>query len=451
MKTIRTMKSSKLSTGLLLCGLLAGAGPVFADAVTDWNEITMTAVTAGRPGPVGMLDVALVHIAVHDAVQAIERRYEPYHVEIKDAKGSRSAAVAAAARDVLAGLYPDPEKVASLDATYLNYLADKGLTNDPGLSVGQKAAAGVLPLRRLAPDPLPPPYMGGVGLGMWRPTDSVIGNPPAPPPFSPMVTPWLSTIDPFTLTSPARFRAEPPPALNSMRYAKDYEEVKSLGALVGSARTPAQTDLAHFYNENFFTQWNRVLRNIADKRVHRIGDSARLFALANMATADALISAWDSKKFYVLWRPTTAIQEGEHDGNPRTIGDPAWQPLTNNPNYPDYTSGANSLAAAMTRSMALFFGTDKMHFEVTSLSPLAVKKARTYRRFSDAAQDVVDARVYLGIHFRFADTAARTQGTRVAEWAYKHFLLPVERERRDHDKDHDKRHDKLDGVAEHVE
>jgi hypothetical protein len=421
------MKRLNMVARTLVCALPIWAGSVCADAVTDWNDITMAAVTASRPGPAGMLDVALVQVAVHDAVQAIDRRYEPYHVEIKGAKGSRSAAVAAAARDVLAGMYPDPVKVAALDAVYFNYLAEKGLNGDPGLEAGQKAAAGILPLRRMPPAVLPPPFMGGEGPGVWRPTESFIGTPPAPPSMSPMLTPWFAEIDPFTLTSPARFRAEPPPALTSGRYAKDYAEVKALGAQSAAARTPEQMDIAYFYSENFFTQWNRALRAIAQKNVYKIGDTARLFALANLATADALISSWDSKRHYVFWRPITAIREGDNDGNSATAGDPTWQPLINTPNYPDYTSGANNLAGAMTRTLQLFFGTNKMYFEVTSLAPLANKKTRAYRRFSDAAQDVVDARVYAGIHFRFADTAARDQGSRVAEWAFKHYLLPLEK------------------------
>ena len=141
--------------------------------------------------------------------------------------------------------------------------------------------------------------------------------------------------------------------------------------------------------------------------------------------ADAVITAWDSKKHYFFWRPITAIQEGDNDGNPNTAGDANWQSLINNPNYPDYTSGANNVTGAMTQTLALFFGTDRMTFVVTSLAPLAVQKTRTYRRFSQAAQEVVDARVYLGIHFRFADTAARTQGRRVATWVFDHYLLPV--------------------------
>jgi hypothetical protein len=417
--------------GLILCGLLTWAGPVSADAVVDWNEITMTAVTAGRPGPAGTFDMALVQIAVHDAVQALDRRFEPYHVEVPGAKGSRSAAATAAAYRVLVGIYP--AQAATLDAIYFDYLANKGLTGDPGLNVGERVAQRILPLRRLAPNPLPPPFVGSTEPGAWRPTDSFLGNPPMPPPFSPMAAPWMADIDPFTLTGPARFRAEPPPALNSERYRRDYDEVKALGAFASTVRTPEQTDLGHFWNENFFTQWNRTLRGIANRYVHKTGDSARLFALANMAMADAIITCWDSKRYYNFWRPLTAIREGNNDGNPRTVGDPTWQPLVNTPNYPDYTSGANNVQAAMTRTLSLFFGTDKVTFEVTSASPLAVVKKRTYRRFSDAAQDMVNARIYVGIHFRSADLAARTQGTHVAEWASSHFLLPLDDHRGHHD------------------
>ena len=430
--------------GLIACGFLSWAGPVCADAVTDWNEIAQPAIAAGRPGPSGALDSALVQVAVHDAVQAIDRRFEPYHVEIKGANrlrsvaGARSAAVAAAAHDVLVGLYPS--QATYLDTAYFNYLANNGLGGNPGLEVGQKAAAGILPLARRAPDPLPPAFVGGTNIGQWRPTQSFLPGPPAS--FSPMAVSYMANLDPYTLTSPTRFRAEPPPALTSERYRKDYDEVKALGALTGSSRTAEQTDIAYFYSENFVAQWNRALRAIAVTNIRKLGDSARLFALANVATADALISSWDSKKYYNIWRPITAIREGDNDTNPYTVGDPTWQSLINNPNYPDYTSGANNVTGAMTRSLALFFGRNKMTFDVTSLAPLAVQKTRTYNRFSDAAQDVVDARIYLGIHFRFADTAARKQGGRVAEWVYDHFLLPVGDDDHDHKDGHDDDDDK---------
>jgi hypothetical protein len=412
-----------------MCALIGVAGPACGDAVTDWNEIAQQAIAVGRPGPIGAVDSALVQVAVHDAVQAIDRRFEPYHVEIKGANGSRSAAAAAAAHAVLVGMYP--AQGASLDAAYFSYLSAHGLNNDPGLLVGEKVAAGILPLRRVDPNPLPPPFVGGTGIGQWRPTPSFIPNSP-PPSNSPMAVHWMSAFDPFTLTGPTRFRPDPPPALTSERYTADYDEVKRLGAFASTDRTPEQTDLAYFYTDNFLAQWNRALRGIANQHLRRTGDTARLFALANLATADALITSWDSKKFYFFWRPMTAINEGENDGNPNTAGDPTWQPLINNPNYPDYTSGANNVVGAMTRTLQLFFGRDHVTFEVSTLAPLATTKSRTYNRFSDAAADVVEVRIYLGIHFRFADVAARKQGQQVAEHAFDHFLLPLHDNESDH-------------------
>jgi hypothetical protein len=415
----------ELKKVLITLACLTVAGTASANAVTDWNAIAMEKITAGRGGPFGTTDMALVQIAVHDAVQAIEGRFEPYHAEVKGARGSRSAAVAAAVRTMLVNMY-SPEAAADVERLYNEYLANKGLHGDPGLAVGEQVALNILPLRRQPPNPLPPPFVGEVATGKWRPTESFQGNPPAPPPFSSMLTPWLGALDPFTLTSSARFRAGPAPALTSLRYTMDYKEVMALGSLNSTKRSEAQTDVAYFYSENFFTQWNRALRWIADHYHLKTGDTARLFALANMSMADAVITVWDSKRHHNVWRPVTAIREGDNDGNSHTAGDVQWQPLINTPNYPDYTSGANGVSAAMTRSMQNFFGTDWVTFEVSSVAPLAKQKTRVYRRFSDAAQDVVDARIYLGIHFRFADTTARDQGRRVADHAYDHFLLPMD-------------------------
>ena len=167
------MKGRQLAIAALgVCGFIGLAAPAWGDAVTDWNEIAQAAIVTGRPGPIGAVDSALIQVAVHDAVQAIDRRFEPYHVEIKGAKGSRSAAAAAAAHAVLVGIYP--AQAASLDATYFNYLATHGLSNDPGLLVGEQVAAGILPLRRVDPNPLPAPFIGGTGIGQWRPTPSAI-------------------------------------------------------------------------------------------------------------------------------------------------------------------------------------------------------------------------------------------------------------------------------------
>jgi hypothetical protein len=424
-------------TGLIVCEYLTVAGYVRADAVIDWNAIAVQVITTDvsqHPAATPFLDTAIVHAAVYDAVAAIDQRFRPYHLNIPRASGSPAAAAAKAAHDVLFKRFP--RQAESLDATYHAYLFNHHLAeNDPGVAVGQQAAAGIIALRTndgSFPTTPPPDFFGGMDPGVWRPTISYLPGPP--PSGAPMLVPWLADVTPFTLTSPSQFRPEPPPALTSGHYARAYNEVKALGAFSNSTRTPNQTDLAYFWAANYFVLWNQVLRDIAATHVFHIRDSARLFALANMAIADAVITAWDTKKHYVFWRPVTAIQEGDNDGNARTDGDPMWQPLINTPNYPDYTSGANNVTGAVTRTLALFFGKDEMTFSVTTTNPLAVQQTRTYNRFSDAAEDVVNARIYEGIHFRFADTVARKQGRQVAKWAFRHFLRPIDDcDNNDHD------------------
>jgi hypothetical protein len=403
--------------------LCLGAGPAAADVVTHWNEIALRAATAGRPGPGGLLDLALVHAAVHDAVQAYEGRFEPYTVSLQASSGEPEAAAAAAAYGVLVGVYPAQRN--ALDAELAAYLAARGLVGDPGLDVGQAAAAATLPLVRPVPNPPLPPYVGGTGAGEWRPTPSFLGSPPSPPSFAPHAFTYLVGTQPFTLLRVSQMRPPPPPPLTSERYRRDFDEVKAMGVRLGSGRTPEQTDVAYFWTDNTLAQWNRALRGIATAHVDDLGESARLFALANLAMADALIACWDSKLHYSFWRPVTAIREADLDGNPNTVPDPAWEPLINTPNYADYVSGANSLTGAVTTVLQRFFGTDELDFTVTSNVPAVVQKTRSYSRISDAAQEVVEARILLGIHFRFADTEARRLGSRVAGWAYRSVLRPL--------------------------
>ena len=406
---------------VLLVLLVAPTG-VSADVVTDWNAIAVQAtVTAARPGQTGMLDVAMVQVAVYDAIQAIERRYEPYYVEIPNASGSPIAAAAKAAHDVLVSRFSSQSS--SIDSLYQQYLLDHGLSeNDPGVAIGARAAAAIIAIRACDgsfPNPAPPPFTGGTGIGVWRPT---------PPGNLAMLAPWLGNVTPFGLTRPSQFRAGPPPVVTSAEYALDYNEVKVMG--VGgnnSHRTPAQTDLAHFWNANYGVLWHTVLRNIASAHIDNIADSSRLFALADISIADVLITSWNTKNYYVFWRPITAIQEGDNDGNPLTQGEPRWQPLITTPNYPDYSSGANCFTGAVTRVLALFFKTDQMDFSITTTNPgPTIQDTRTYNSFSEVAQEVVDARIYEGIHFRFADEAARTQGRQVADWAFNNYLRPIE-------------------------
>lgn len=398
----------------LVAALACGTSYASADVVTDWNAITVAvAVGGGRPGPAVMLDITMAQIAVHDAVQAYQHRFETYNAPVRPASGSPMAAVASAARSVLVDRFP--AQAASIEATFQTYLTTHGLFDtDPGVFVGERAAERMV-LRRQHDGSYPANpevFVGGTGLGEWRPT---------PTAFAPMAVPWFAAVDPFGPKSPA-WPMPAPPRLDSGRYAHDYAEVKAMGARVGSARTPEQTDLAFFYNDNFFAQMNRTVRAIAEAHLTDMGDSARLLALANIAGTDALIRAWQFKRTYAFWRPSTAIAEGDSDGNPFTIGDSAWLPLVNNPNYPDYTSGANSITAAFMRVLARYFGDGAITFDVTSAAPQVVQRTRTYTRFSDVAQDVVDARVYLGIHFRFADTIARRHGTQIGDRTVNRLL-----------------------------
>jgi hypothetical protein len=434
------MPRVRFRIAVVVCSLVATASVAQADAITDWNVIAVQTIGAAgplRPGGTGSLDFATVHVAMYDAVENIDGRFRAYHVEIPGAHGSTAAAAAKAAHDVLVNRFPD--QLALLDQTYHDYLLNNQIPEgDPGVAVGEAAAAGIIAFR--ANDgsfpPNYPPFLGGTDPGVWRPTPSYIGNPPGPPPpFAPMAAPWLGLVTPFTLNSPTQFRPGPPPRLTSHRYTKDYKEVKALGSFSDSARTAEQTEIANFWNGNFFAIWSACLRDLVGSHGLDIDESARLFALAFLSMADGAITAWDAKKHYVQWRPVTAIQQGEHDGNRRTEGDPDWQPFINTPNYPDYISGASTVTGAVTRILALFFHTNHMTFSVTTTNPLATQPTRTYDRFSDAGQEVVSARVYQGIHFRTSDKVGYKVGRRVAKWAFKHFLRPVDDDDDDDDDD----------------
>lgn len=395
---------------VLVVGLCLGwTASAQADPVTYWNGVTVSAVTAARPGPPGLLDIALVQSAVHDAVQAIEGKFEPYHYHdsAQLGVGSAGAAVAAAAHRVLVLLYPAQQ--AALDATYAAYLVNNALVGDPGLAVGEAAGASLHANHYRPTLPLTP-FFGRTALGQWRS--------PVPLAFN-----FLGFSAPFTLNRVNQFRPQPPPPLTSGAYARDYAEVQALG--VAAAHPNPHTDVARFWSVNFVAQWNESLRQIADNYLPGLGDRARLFALANLAAADTSMAVWESKYFYNFWRPSTAIVEGAYDGNAKTPGDPGWTPLLANPPYPDYVSGANGLTGAFTGLLRLFFGTDELNFTVKTTSPLVTDPEREYTRFSQAAQEVVDARVLLGIHFRFADEEGRRLGERVAHWTFHKVLRPL--------------------------
>jgi hypothetical protein len=417
----------KLRTGVLFLAtlLVAGRSGAYADTVSDWNAIAEQAVAdGGHPPVVASLDFAIVHVAIYDAVISLDRRYEPYHVVIPRASGSPEAAAAKASYDVLVYLFP--AQSARLTTTFSYYLANHGISpQDPGITVGQQAAAGIISLRsndgRFPAGQ--PPFMGGTAAGVWRPTASYIPGPPAS--LAPGLTPWVANVTPFTMRRNSQFRAEGPPDLSSALYTEDYNEVKELGARFNSGRTPEQTEIGYFWADSGPVLWQRALRNIASRYIDNIGDSARMFALVDLASADAQVACWETKYFYVFWRPVTAIQEGDSDGNPDTAGDPTWEPLINTPNFPEYTSGHVTSSSAAAEALTRFFGTDRVTFSITTAYPLALRPTRVFGRFSTAVEEVIDARVFTGIHFRTGDTHGRSQGVRVAQWVFKNYLRPL--------------------------
>jgi len=417
----------RIAAWLVVGGLLGWGTPARADVVTDWNLIAAQAIAVAgvRQGPAGAIDVAMVQVAIHDAIQAYQHRFESYSAPIANASGSPVAAAATAAHDVLIGVGLTSTAAGTIDSIYNTYLSSRGLQNDNGIATGHQAAAQILSLRAGNDGRAPAnaeQFFGGTSPGEWRPTAVIPGtsNP------MPMVAAFLAHVTPFTLKDPDQFRPSPPPPhLTSGEYAQDYNEVKRLGGVV-SQRTPEQTDMALFFSDNALQYWYRAARSIAAAHLSDIGDSGRLFALFGMSTADAVITAWNTKRYWNFWRPITAIHEGENDGNFKTAGDPGWQPLIVTPNYPTYVSGASTFAGAASTSLGNYFGSDKMDFTISSAVAGLTLNPRPYERFSDAADDVVSARVYEGIHFRLDDVVGAREGKHVANWAFAHFLRPLE-------------------------
>ena len=408
-------------TGFVVAVCLSLAAPAHADVVSDWNAVTMlycqqgdsTAmppIPPGRPGaPPGTLDVALVHLAMHDAVQAIEGAYQPYYYSdpTKLGVGSPAAAAAAAAHRVLVLLYPGQQT--RLDDFYNAYLKTNGLAGNPGLAVGE-AAAVALHAKHYRPLIPLPDFYGRSEVGQWR--SSV-----------PMAFLFLAFSEPFTLNRVSQFRPPPPPPLTSTTYLREYNEVKERGDT--HSHPNSETDVTRFWSGNFLVQFNESMRQLAGANGLSVGDSARMFALANLAAADAAMATWESKYFYNFWRPMTAIQQGDNDHNAKTDGDAGWAPFFANPPYPDYVSGANGLTGALMGMLQLFFDTDAMAFSVKNPNPLLIQKERFYTGFSEVMDEVVEARIALGIHFRSADEEARRLGNRVAHWVFQKFLQPV--------------------------
>jgi hypothetical protein len=247
--------------------------------------------------------------------------------------------------------------------------------------------------------------------GIWRPTT---------PANAPFFAKFLCETTPLMIESPSQFRPGPPPDLTSAQYAAEFEEVKAFGSKEGSARTPQQTETALFVSTITPGPYHAALRDLAVRREMDISDRARLFAAVSMSVADAIITCWDSKVHFGFWRPITAIQLAEEDGNPATTADPAWDSLLPNPPYPDYTSGLNAVIGSSSRALTRVLGTERIDLHITS----PVTNTTRHYEFADPLYtDAVDGRVWAGLHFRFADVAAMAQGQQVADWAADRYFM----------------------------
>ena len=386
--------------------------------VIHWNAVAARTLYAenNTPVPVSTLYFGFVSLAVHDAVVAVAGGSEPYLDQPRARRGaSAEAAATAAAYATLRHYFPASQ--ANLAADYTASLAaiPDGRAEAAGIRAGREAAARLIAHRAndgrgaaITLDVAPAP-------GVWRPT---------PEAFAPMLAPWLGFVAPLGLRAPDQVRLPGPDPLGSRAYARDFAEVKAYGSSTSTARTPQQTATALFYNANVVSQYEEALRDRLTRRPEGIARTARAFALLGMSTADAIIGCWRAKYDDAFWRPITAIREAGTDGNPATTADPAWTPLVATPPYPDYTSGHACVTGAATQTFSHLFGARTL--DLTLLSSVT----GTTRHYDSAAaldRDTMNARIWLGLHFRRAMTDGNRLGHVTAGWEAAHHLRPSHR------------------------
>jgi membrane-associated phospholipid phosphatase len=398
-----------------------------ADEVADWNKIMFRAAQTAATPPFVMTRVAaIVQVAVFDAVNGIERRYTPVHGAPGAAAGaSQRAAAVAAAYTTLVNLYPtqktmfDQQLVSSLSAISSAAAVKHSVSIQRGIEWGETVGNAILAWRSTDGfSPPPPPFVGGTEAGQWRPT---------PPLFLPGAGPQFAYMTPWVIQSPQQFRSPGPPPLTSARYTADFEEVKTLGSLDSAVRTEDQTLLARFWQSttpNYI--FDHAALELADARHLTFSEKAWLLGLLNTALADAAIACWEAKYHYVFWRPITAIQLGETDGNPSTAADPEWLPLLVTPAIPDYPSGHTTVSGAAVAVLSTYFG-EGSHVKLVSDAPAMAGVIRSFTSFSAVAAEISDARVLAGIHFRTADADGHATGVAVAKYVIDNAFLRVNR------------------------
>ena len=410
----------RIAAAAIAAPLLLVPAAARADVVHDWNTIMLTTINAQSPFAQARFG-AITQLAVFEAVNACTREYEPYlGTIVAPAGASPEAAAIAAAHAVLKNYFPGSAQ--TLDAAYANSLAaiPDGQAKSDGIGVGAAAAAAMIALR--ANDgsaPLQTFLPSSTDPGVWQPT---------PPAFGPGILLNWRNVTPFGIRSSDQFRLRPPPALTSQKYRKAYDEIKAVGEINSTMRPKDRADVANYYALTPPTQvFDLAVQQVTIAQKRSLSENARAFALINMAISDALVAVFDTKYFYVFWRPVTAIRAGDIDGNPNTESDVNWTPFITTPPFPGYASAHAAGCGAARKISELLFGAGG--HAITLSNPALVGVVLHYTTFHDLTEDVDDARVYGGIHFRFEQREGGRLGRQVGKYTIEHNLRSLTNER----------------------
>ncbi len=402
-----------------LCRWLFAAAVLFlpavspAEVITDWNETALARVTAARqPPPDGTRTMAMVHVAMFDAVNAVQQRYAPYAFKGRAPAGtSAEVAAAVAARTILVRLFPDQQN--EVEAAYAASLAQlpEGPGRAAGMALGQQVAGECLALRANDGTGAPNTYRPTTAPGVYVPT------------VLPVSSEWAK-VNPWFMKASAQFRPGPPPALTSREWARDYDEIKALGASQSVTRTPEQTEVARFWAITGAPSWNPVVRSLVASGGLSLLENARIFALVNMAALDAFVAVFDAKYTYNFWRPLTAIRNGDLDGNDATSREAGWLPWIDTPLHPEYPCAHCITAAAVGAVLEAQFGTGQVP-PITMMSPTMPGMTRRWDRIWDYVREVENARIWGGIHYRTSTQVGEDMGRKIGELAVKSYLTPI--------------------------
>jgi hypothetical protein len=400
---------------VVLALMLIAPVPVVANVITDWDEKAVALLQPGTsfPPPTALRTAAILHLAMFEAVNSIERRYRPYRGQVAAAPNtSQEATAASAAGAVLMKLVPSAASEIQREVTgYLEKLPDSE-AKSAGIKLGQEVAAGILEMRANDGASAADAYRPKTRPGVYIPTAITIG--------------WaISHVTPFALTSPAQFRPKPPPSLKSALWVRDYNEIKELGEKNSTKRTARQTEDARFWISVNPGMSHQLVRQIVAAKNMDMVDSAHFMALAAVAEADAGIALFDAKYKYEFWRPITAIRNGDIDGNPATERDATWQPIDATPMHPEYPCAHCIVNSAVSAVIKAVLGTDEIP-EVALTSAFVPGVTHRFTNLRAYTEEVANARIYAGFHYRFSTIVGREMGQNIGEYVAKAVLQPVQ-------------------------